>query len=309
MSLTRYRYFAAVADQGSVREAADALRVAPSAISRQIAGLEEEYGTALFERRARGMRLTTAGAAVLETARTILDCVQHARSTIEELQGVKRGHVRAWTVEGAIDDFLYPALAGFSAAHPAVSFEVMIASSDQLVQRLLDDEADVAVAFNPILHRNILSLAEVPDPLVVVAHPDHSFATRQSATIADLAEMQLALPDRTFGLRRLIDDVAATTGVALKPAVVTNSIASLRSFARAGMGVSVLTTFASRRDIAEGHLIAVPMLGRNLQKACVKICVRKDRRLSPAAGALAQHLARSARKYGYARFKAATGPS
>ena len=75
MSLTRYRYFALVADHGSVREAADALRVAPSAISRQIASLEEDYGTPLFERRARGMRLTTAGTAVLETARTILDSV------------------------------------------------------------------------------------------------------------------------------------------------------------------------------------------------------------------------------------------
>lgn len=299
MSLTRYRYFAAVADHGSVREAADALRVAPSAVSRQIAGLEEEYSTALFERRARGMRLTTAGAAVLETARTILNCVQRARSTIEELQGMKRGHVRAWTVEGAIDDFLYPALASFSAAHPAVSYEVMIASSDQLMQRLIHDEADVAVAFNPILHRGVASLAEIADPLVAAVHPAHAFATRNSATIAEIGELRLALPDRTFGIRRLIDDVAAATGIELKPALVTNSIESLRSFARAGMGVSVLTTFSIQRDMSEGRLVAIPIQGRNLQKACVKICVRKGRNLPPAVRALARHLARSAREYTY----------
>lgn len=297
MSLTRYRYFAAVADHGSVREAADALRVAPSAISRQIAGLEEEYSTVLFERRARGMRLTTAGAAVLETARTILNCVQRARSTIEELQGIRRGHVRAWTVEGAIDDFLYPALASFSAAHPAVSFEVMIASSDQLMQRLIHDEADVVVAFNPILHRGVSSLAEIADPLVAAVHPGHAFATRRSATIAEIGELRLALPDRTFGIRRLIDDVAAATGVELKPALVTNSIESLRSFARAGMGVSVLTTFSIQRDMSEGRLVSIPIQGRNLQKACVKICVRKGRSLPPAVRALARHLARNARAY------------
>jgi DNA-binding transcriptional LysR family regulator len=297
MSLTRYRYFALVADHGSVREAADALRVAPSAISRQVASLEAEYGTTLFERRARGMRLTTAGSAVLETARTILDSVQTARSAIEELQGMKRGHVRAWAVEGALDDFLYPALAEFSTAHPSVSFEVMVASSDQLVQRLLDDEADVAVAFNPILHRSVLSLAEIADALVVAAHPDDAVAQRQSVRIGDVGEMKLALPDRTFGLRRLVDDIAAATGTELKPALVTNSIESLRSFARAGMGVSMLTRCATRRDVSEGRLVTVPLQGRNLRKACLKICVRKGRALSPAARALSRHLARSARKY------------
>lgn len=297
MSLTRYRYFALVADHGSVREAADALRVAPSAISRQVAALEEEYGTALFERRARGMRLTTAGTAVLDTARTILDSVQNARSAIDELQGMKRGHVRVWAVEGSLDDFLYPALSEFSAAHPSVSFEVMVASSDQLVQRLIEDEADIVVAFNPILHRSVLSLAEIADALVLAAHPDDAVAQRQSVRIADVGEMKLALPDRTFGLRRLVDDIAAATGIELKPALVTNSIESLRSYARAGMGVSMLTRCATRRDAAEGRLVIVPLQGRNLRKACLKICVRKGRSLSPAARALSRHLARSGRKY------------
>jgi DNA-binding transcriptional LysR family regulator len=297
MSLTRYRYFALVADHGSVREAADALRVAPSAISRQIAGLEEEYGTALFERRARGMRLTTAGTAVLETARAIFDSVQNARSMIEELQGMKRGHVRAWTVEGAMVDFVYPALAEFSAAHPSVSFDIMVASSDQLVQRLLDDEADVIVAFNPILHRSVLSLAEIADALVLAARPGDAVAQRQSVRIAEIGEMRLALPDRTFGLRRLVDDMVAAAGIELKPALVTNSIESLRSFARAGLGVSVLTRCATQRDVAEGRLVTVPLQGRNLRKACLKVCVRSGRALPPAARALAQHLARSARSY------------
>jgi DNA-binding transcriptional LysR family regulator len=297
MSLTRYRYFALVADHGSVREAADALRVAPSAISRQIASLEEDYGTPLFERRARGMRLTTAGAAVLATARTILDSVQSARVAIDELQGMKRGHVRVWTVEGAMDDFVYPALAEFSAAHPSVSFDIMVASSDQLVQRLLDDEADIVVAFNPIQHRSVLSLAEIADALVVAAHPDDAVAARQSVRIAEIGEMRLALPDRTFGLRRLVDDMVAAAGIALKPALVTNSIQSLRSFARAGLGLSILTRCATRRDVVEGRLVAVPLQGRNLRKACLKICVRNGRTLSPAARALARHLARSARSY------------
>ncbi|TDR94098.1 LysR family transcriptional regulator [Enterovirga rhinocerotis] len=295
MSLTRYRYFAAVADLGSIREAADALRVAPSVVSRQIAALEVEYGAELFERQARGMRITPSGGAVLEAARAILASVQGAQLAIEDLNGIRRGHVRAWAVEGMIDDFLYPALAEFSAAYPEVTLEVMIASSDQLVQRLLDDEADVAVAFNPPDHRNLVSMAEIADPIVVAAHPEDRFAGRLSASLAELSQARFALPDRMFGIRHLIDDVADESGIKLRPAFVTNSIASLRAFARAGLGISVLTKFATQQDVADGRLVAIPMAERQLRMACNKVCVRGNRRLPPAVRALATHLARTAR--------------
>lgn len=124
-----------------------------------------------------------------------------------------------------------------------------------------------------------------------------TLAQRHSVPIAEIGEMRLALPDRTFGLRRLVDDMVAASGIALKPAQVTSSIQSLRSFARAGLGISALTRCAPRRDVAEGRLITVPLQGRNLRKACQKICLRNGRTLSPAARALARHLARSARTY------------
>ena len=295
MSLTRYRYFAAVAEMRSVREAADALRVAPSAISRQIASLEDEYGAELFERQSRGMRLTPSGEAVLDSARRILDSVQSARGAIEELQGIRRGLVRVWTAEGALDEIVYPALAHFSAAHPAVTFEVMAASSDQIVQRLLDDEADVAAIFNPPFHRNVTSLAEIADPVIVASHPEAGLG-KGPIGLADLGKMALALPDETFGLRHLIDDVAAAKGIALKPSMVSNSIKSLQAYARTGMGASIITALSTRRDETEGRLAISPLREREMRIACVKICVRKDRRLPPAVRALAKYLVRQGRR-------------
>lgn len=294
MSLTRYRYFAAVAELRSVREAADALRVAPSAISRQIASLEDEYGSELFERQSRGMRLTPSGEAVLDSARRILDSEQSARAAIEELQGIRRGLVRVWTAEGALDEIVYPALSEFTAAHPAVTFEVVTASSDQIVQRLLDDEADVAAIFNPPAHRNIASLAEIADPLVVASHPRAGLG-EGPVGLADLADYRLALPDETFGLRQLVEDVAAAKGIVLKPAMVTNSIKSLMAYARTGMGVGIITALSTRQDVLDGRLVVSPMKERQMRIACVKICVRKDRRLPPAVRALARHLVRRGR--------------
>ncbi len=296
MTLARYRYFEKVARLGSIREAADALHVAPSAISRQIAYLEHEYNVELFERQARGMLLTPAGHLVLKSARVLLDGISHARSALDDLQGLRRGHVRVWTVEGMVNDFVYPVLTGFNKAHPAVTFDVMIASSDQLIDRLLEDDADVAVVFDPRPNRNVTSLAEISDPLVLICNPSHEAAKAETLALADLSSWRLALPDTTFGMRHVIDEAASAAKLQLQPFLVTNSIESLRGFARTGMGVAILTGIATWREQLLGNLVAIPLSDRRMKNAKVKVCVRRDRHVPTAAAEVARWLAQRAKQ-------------
>ncbi|WP_424139164.1 LysR family transcriptional regulator [Roseomonas chloroacetimidivorans] len=294
MSLARFRYFEKVARLGSIREAAEVLHVAPSAISRQIAHLEAEFGAELFERQARGMRLTPAGEIVLRSARNLLDGMDQARSALDDLRGLRRGHVRLWTVEGMLSDFVYPVLAQFSAAHPAVTFDLLIGSSDQLVDRLLEDEADLAVVFNPPAHRGIATLGEMRDPLLAIMRPDHEAAAAGRLSLAELARWQIALPDATFGMRHVINEAAAAARLHLQPRLVTNSVEALRGFARTGMGVALLTRMAAQRDLDQGQLAAVPLRDRLLRTTRTRICARRDRRLPAVVHALARAFGQAA---------------
>ena len=88
MSINRFRYFFKVARLGSIREAADVLHVTPSAISRQIAKLEEELGTTLVEPIGRGIRLTPAGVILAGQASRMIDALEQARSEIDDLLGL-----------------------------------------------------------------------------------------------------------------------------------------------------------------------------------------------------------------------------
>ncbi len=82
MSLAQVEYFVAVSEAGHVGRAAETLRVAQPAVSRQIRNLEDELGVRLFERTPRGMKLSPKGQVFLEHARAILDRVADAKRSV-----------------------------------------------------------------------------------------------------------------------------------------------------------------------------------------------------------------------------------
>jgi DNA-binding transcriptional LysR family regulator len=87
MSLAQIEYFVAVSETGHVGRAAEALRIAQPAVSRQIRNLEDELGARLFVRSARGMRLSEAGDVFLEHARAILAQIDDARRAVQARKG------------------------------------------------------------------------------------------------------------------------------------------------------------------------------------------------------------------------------
>lgn len=84
MSLSQIRYFVAVAEEGHVSRAAKKLNISQPPLSRHIRTLEEELGTELFERTARGMRVLPAGEAFLKHARQILASVDRAVAELRD---------------------------------------------------------------------------------------------------------------------------------------------------------------------------------------------------------------------------------
>ncbi|POZ60192.1 LysR family transcriptional regulator [Chromobacterium alticapitis] len=143
MQLRHLRYFAATAEYGSVRLAAEHLHVSQPAVSRQIQALEQELGFPLFERSPRGLALTPAGGSYLRDvaqAMALLDAAAHnARRIADGLQG----RLRLGCVENAGWDGAVPqALSRFQQAFPGTRIELSAMNSPQQWRAVADGALD-----------------------------------------------------------------------------------------------------------------------------------------------------------------------
>jgi len=281
--LGNLKYFHMVSRLRSIRKAAEALHVAQSAVSRQIKNLEDEVGVPLFDRHARGVRLTEAGEVLARYAHRVVLDLEHARSQIEDLRALRRGTVGICTVEAGVADILPRVIDAFQRRHPAVKVAVLVRGTQGVVETLQADDADIGLAFNAPDDPSIKVLARREQRLNAVLLPTHPLARRKQVTLAELAAERVALPDSSFGIRHLVDEIQRKTRVALEPVLLTNSIQALVNFARLGMGVTFLPYFAVEGAVSAGTLAVVPLADAPARAAAIEVIVHEGRKLPIAA--------------------------
>lgn len=283
---TTIRYFCEVARLGSIRRAAEALNVATSALSRQMANLEATLGTSLFDRHARGVHLTEAGRLFYGHARATMLDLDRVRGEIDALAGRNRGHIRVCTVEGLIGDLVPDAVADYRARAPEVTLSVLTEGTLGVVRAVADDDADVGFAFHPQPHRDVEVFQEAAQPLHAVVAPDAGFALPERPRLRDLVALPLIIPpDSSYGVRQLIDGVAGAEALPLRPVLTSDSITGLREMAARGLGVTLLPLPSVHKDVRAGRLRAVPLADEALRDARVGILVRRGRILPPVTRA------------------------
>jgi DNA-binding transcriptional LysR family regulator len=292
MQLAVLRYFLAVAELGSIRQAAEQLHVAASAVSRQIANLEYDYGVPLFERHAQGMRLTLAGEIFAQHARTTLREFERVRSDIDDVRGLKRGNVRIAAVEGVVSNFLFTAIAEFGTQYPNVTFDVNVAGTAAILDSIARDEAELGIAFNPVPHPDVAMGSIIKHPLVAIVPPNHPLAERKSVELSDLTGFEVATLHPSFGTRQILDRALIEADVRLEALLTINSIEMLKAFVARGLGVSVIPLFAVAREQDDRELVAVAIDNDALRESHLALCWRKERELGAATEAFRAHIER-----------------
>jgi DNA-binding transcriptional LysR family regulator len=290
------RYIVAVAQTGSIREAADSLNVAQSAISRQILNIETELGTALFERHARGVVPTPAGEVFLRYARDSLKQAERVRSEVGALHGLRRGTIRICAIESVAQEVLPRALAEFATRHPGISLDVTVASTEEVIVAVQEIRADIGVAFQPQLEDDIRVLSRARFPLHALMAPDHPLGEVERLSITDTLDYPIAVTPRGSGSRMLIDATAKAAGVRLVPALESNSVHLMMRFVSKSRGITFLSRLCGAIWLRSGELTAVPLRDRLMNISSINVLALRSRALPDAAEQFGAVLQRELRR-------------
>ena len=211
-----YLYFDAVIRHGSIRRAAEALRIASSALNRRVLDLEEEIGTILFDRLQGGVRLTAAGETFAAHVRRTLSDLERAGDQIQALQGLMRGHVAIGTAESAAVDLVPSAVVAFQREHPGVRFSVAVGNPHTMIADLLEDRVDLILTHEEPDHHDVVVLASAPKSFCALMRADHPLATRPRLHLRDCQGFPIVLADDMLAGRSLIESTLAKSSFAAR---------------------------------------------------------------------------------------------
>ncbi|WP_028535599.1 LysR family transcriptional regulator [Paludibacterium yongneupense] len=256
LELRHLRTVQALAETGSVSQAAKRLFLTQSALSHQIRLLEEMYGLALFERKTVPLKFSPAGERLLALARTMLAQVAAAERDLARLRQGDAGELRVAVECHTCFDWLMPAMDIFRLHWPAVELDIVSGFHADPVGLLVSGRADLAVVSEAEEQDEVVYLPLFAYEMVLIVARDHPLAGKRVWEAADFADETLIsypVPDAMLDLMRKVLKPAGVTPAARRSSELTVAIIQLVASRR---GVAALPFWAVKPYLERGYVVA-----------------------------------------------------
>jgi len=266
MDIRHVKYFLAVADAGSITEAAKKLHLSQPPLSTAMAKLEAELGVTLFERRPRGISLTPAGRYLQAAGRRLIAEEGRVSATLRSMGKGLEGELRIGAEPMGLWRVVSTRIARFLEDHQNVVLELMDAAPRTLLENLANGHLDLAVI--PVLPEEPLPQIDgvsfsveviASISLDVIAPSSWGLADDGPVDLGTLRAMTWILPARMPGVRslsRLVDDRLAAAGGPPDHTIPVPTVQTAASLVAAGVGLSVVSS-----EMVEHHprVVRVPL--------------------------------------------------
>ena len=260
MELRQLRYFLAVADAGSISEAARRLGVSQPTVSDRVLALEDRMQTNLFERQSRGVRLTCAGREVLGLARRITKDVDLALAYTERVARVEIGALALGFSISLASGRLRETLGVFRRLAPDVTMALREGNPSDLLARLRDYEIDLAVTVLDVSGGLLETQKLWDEPLVVALPVDHPLAGQPNVVWADLRGQSFVMRTPAGGIAStdsLLDRIADNNHFTIERHCISRD--ALLGLVGLGSGITVMES--SVLGLAMPDVVLKPMSG------------------------------------------------
>ncbi|KHF41951.1 LysR family transcriptional regulator [Halalkalibacter okhensis] len=280
MELRQIKYFMEVAKREHVTEAADALHVAQSAVSRQIANLESELGVDLFIREGRRVKVTPIGKRFLERMTQAMNVIDNARLEVEEYLDPEQGTIRIAFPISMAAYTLPSAIVAFREQYPMAKFQLKQATYYELIDGVISGDFNMAlIGPVPKEKKKVKSQILFTENVVALLPLNHPFADRESLTINELQHEQFILLPEGFILRELIVEACVHSGFDPKVSFEGDDIDALKGLVSAGLGITLIPEITLVENLPHAT-VKIPIINPSVTRT-VGILIPSERQLLP----------------------------
>ncbi|HBM9481210.1 TPA: LysR family transcriptional regulator [Klebsiella oxytoca] len=273
--------FVTIADFGCFTRAADELNLSQPALTRRVKKLEENLKVSLFERTTRKVTLTYAGRALLPHARALLDYMDNAILSVQELAAHQKGVIKLSCIPTATFYFLPKVLEKFNALYPNIRVHIHEQATMDSLDSLMSGETDFGINMNRVTHPQIIFTPLVDEPYILVCRRDHPLATKKLVEWNELAPHRLIGVRRISGNRMLIEQEIAETAGTLEWFYEVRHYSTAIGLVEAGLGIAALPCMAMSHH-QHDSLVSIPLVEPVIRRS-IGLIRRNDVPLSPMA--------------------------
>ena len=224
MEIRLLRYFSAVAEARSFTRAAEVLGISQPTLSHQIRKLEADLGTTLFERGARSVTLTAAGATFRPFCERTLKELDSGVLAVSDLQGLLSGTLRMAVFHSFANSGLGPVFAQFALLHPGIHIEARLLSRMEMERELIAGTLDLAIAYVSEDKEHIVAEKLFDEELVLVVGSRSNVSPGTRLPMRRIVDFPLALLTPEFAARQFLDRFFASRRLQPKIAIEMNAI-------------------------------------------------------------------------------------
>ncbi|MFA6135138.1 MAG: LysR family transcriptional regulator [Phycisphaerae bacterium] len=280
MNLDVMKTFCDLVETGSFSKAAEANYISQSAVSQQLAKLEQELATQLISRGGGLVAPTEAGKTFYDGARTILRRYEQLVGEVKSAADAVRGVLRVGTIYSVGFYLLDPYVRKFLQAHPEVNLHVEYTKWNRIYAAVVSGEMDLGVVAYPEKHRSIEIIPLTQEDLVLVCSPRHRLAKAARVSPQDLEGEKFVAFEENIPTRRYIDRLLKTGGVEVSVVNEFDNIELLKRAVEINTGISILPRGNVEREAEHGDLVAIGF--RDAQKWVRPLGILRRRGKAPS---------------------------
>jgi len=286
LSVHQLHIFYTVAQRGSFSAAAQALHMTQPAVTMQIQALEERFGTKLLIRSTKKLELTEAGHLLLPQAHKAILLMQETDALMSRYAEDLKGQL-PFGASLTIGEFVLPRLLGpFMKRHPGLSVRMRVMNTTEIVEEIERQGLDFGLVEAPVEAPGIVAEAVMDDELVLIAPAGHPFAKREEVALEEVLAEPLVLRERGSGTRQVMEDELARHGVEatrLRVASEFGSTGAIKSAVEAGLGLSLLSVWTIKHEVALGLLRPIRIRGVSFRRQFYAVRLQTSLLPMPAA--------------------------